>query len=266
MSKAAPKTSVYGNKYLLDISGLDKSYGGIKALHEISFGIKENSIVSIIGPNGAGKTTFINVATGMDAPDKGRVLFQGEDISDLPAYEIAYRGLGRTFQLEELFQGMTVIENVMVGRHTKSRSGLLKVGFNLPSAKREEEQIREKAFETLKMVGLENRALQLVSTLPLGERKLLGVARTLSMDPGLIMLDEPVGGLAAHEANRLTDMIYSLMDKGITFIIVEHNMPFVMNISQNIIVFNYGEKIAEGMPEDIRKNEDVIKAYLGEDY
>ena len=219
----------------------------------------------MIGPNGAGKTTFINVVTGIYAPDIGQVCFQGQDITGLPAYAIAYLGIGRTFQLEELFPSLTVLENAMVGCHTKSRCGMFSSGLRLPSAKTEEQRIREEAMENLKMIGLEHKASDSISSLPLGERKLVGIARALGIQPKLLMLDEPVGGLAAHEIEKLVKVIDILVNKGLTLFIVEHNMPFVMSVSERVIVLDGGRKIVEGPPHEVKTNERVIKAYLGEE-
>jgi branched-chain amino acid transport system ATP-binding protein len=250
---------------LLRASNVNKHFGGITALADVSFELKKGSINSLIGPNGAGKTTFINVVTGVHAPDSGEILFKGENIAGLPAHTIASKGIGRTFQLEELFAGLSVMENTLVGCHTQSSSGMLACGFSLPRARKEEKRLREIAIENLTFVGLEKRAQDPISKLPLGERKLVGVARALSMNPTLLMLDEPAGGLAAHEAKRLVDLIYMLVGKGLTIFIVEHNMPFVMSLSEQIIVLDEGTKIAEGPPEDVRANREVIRAYLGEE-
>ena len=249
----------------LDVQGISRHFGGIRALENVSFSLRRGSISSLIGPNGAGKTTFINVVTGIHLPETGRVYFQGEDIAGLPAHRIASKGIGRTFQLENLFGSLTVLENAMVGCHVRSASGMLSCGFSLPRARREEKEIRESALENLKVLGLEGRADEPVARLPLGERKLVGVARALSMRPDLLMLDEPVGGLDAHEITELTDMIHMLTDRGLTIFIVEHNMPFVMSLSEKVIVLDEGIKIAEGPPDEVRSNEEVIKAYLGEE-
>ena len=250
---------------ILDVQGVDKRFGGIQALDRVTFSVKEQAILSMIGPNGAGKTTFINVVSGMYSPDAGEVFFQGADIAGLPAHRIAAMGIGRTFQLEELFKSLTVLENVMVGCHPRTRAGLLACGFSLPSAGREERQMREDAMQDLAMVGLDHRAHDAISQLPLGERKLVGVARALAMKPKLLMLDEPAGGLAVHEVERLVKLLYVLLEHGLTLFVVEHNMPFVMSISEHVIVLDEGAKIAEGPPEEVRANEAVIKAYLGEE-
>lgn len=255
-----------GPDLILQASGVRKYFGGIHALEDVAFSVKAGAILSMIGPNGAGKTTFINVVSGIYAPDAGEIRFQGQDIAGLPAHLVAARGIGRTFQLEELFGSLSVLENVMVGCHTRMRAGMFAAGFSLPSMRREDRQMREEAMQDLAMVGLDGRAQNAISQLPLGERKLVGIARALAMKPTLLMLDEPAGGLAAHEVDRLVRLLYTLLDNGLTLFIVEHNMPFVMSISEHIVVLDEGAKIAEGPPGEIRANEDVIKAYLGEEH
>ncbi len=260
-----PALQTMEKQTLLDVAGLSKHFGGIRALHEVTFRLEENRIVSMIGPNGAGKTTLINVVTGVYLPSSGEVRFQREDIAGLPAHSIASKGIGRTFQLEELFGSLTVHENVLVGGHTRSRSGMLSCGFRAASARAEEKRMKEEAMEALAMVGLEDRAFHSISSLPLGERKLVGIARALCMKPRLLMLDEPVGGLAAHEIEKFLALIRTLAREGLTIFIIEHNMPFVMSISESVIVLDQGSKIAEGSPEEVRNNKRVIEAYLGEE-
>jgi branched-chain amino acid transport system ATP-binding protein len=231
----------------------------------VTFGVTKESIISMIGPNGAGKSTFINVVSGVYTPDAGEVHFEGEDVAGLPAHMMASKRLSRTFQLEELFGSLTVLENVMVGCHTCGSSGILSCGFSMPFARKEERRLHDEAMECLKEVGLEGRAYNSISELPLGERKLVGIARALAMKPKLLMLDEPAGGLAAHEVERLVKLINGLKAQGLTLFIVEHNMPFVMALSERIIVLDEGKKIADGTPDEVRNNERVIKAYLGEE-
>jgi branched-chain amino acid transport system ATP-binding protein len=250
---------------LLAIDGLSKHFGGIQALRGVTFRLEENRIVSLIGPNGAGKTTLINVVTGIYPASSGEVRFQRENIAGLPAHSIASRGIGRTFQLEELFGSLTVLENVMVGGHTRCRSGMLGCGFRGASARAEEKRVKDEAIEALVMVGLEDRALRSISSLPLGERKLVGIARALCMKPGFLMLDEPVGGLAGHEIEKFVALIRGLAKEGLTIFVIEHNMPFVMSISERVIVLDQGSKIAEGSPEEVKNNKRVIEAYLGEE-
>lgn len=266
--KTTDDTAPLGEKAapcLFSAKGIYKRFGGINALFDVTLQIERQQIISMIGPNGAGKSTFINVITGVYAPDEGNIQFQNNEIAGLQAHVISSLGIGRTFQLEELFPSLTVLENAMVGCHTRGRSGMFSSGFSLPRATREERKIRKKAMENLDMIGLAHRAEEAVFNLPLGERKLVGIARALGMGPKLLMLDEPVGGLAAHETERLKTVIQTLVSDGLTIFIVEHNMPFVMSISQRIVVLDGGRKIMEGPPNEVKNDKRVITAYLGEE-
>lgn len=253
------------NHPLLDVIKVSKSFGGIHALERVTFSLGKGKITSLIGPNGAGKTTFINVVTGIYAPLSGQIHFEGKKITGLSAHAIAGLGIGRTFQFVEPFPSLTVLENAMVGCHTRSQAGMLAVGLRLPSARAEQKRIRDEAIENLEIVGLEHRASSSISNLPLGERKLLGIARVLCMKPKLLMLDEPVGGLATHEIKKVVDLIDQLSERGLTIVFVEHNMPFVMSISDRVVVFDQGRKIAEGAPDEVKSDETVIRAYLGDE-
>ncbi len=223
-------------------------------------------IKAIIGPNGAGKTTLFNLMTGFLTPQEGRVIFKGEEIQGRPVHAIAALGVGRTFQLVQLFDHMTVLENVMVGRHRLSRAGLVAGALRLPGTRREEKEIYRQAWEALQFVGLTDRAHQSAATLPLGLKRLAEIARALAAAPTLLLLDEPASGLDAAETERLTEMILALRDQGITILLVEHDMSLTMEVAESIAVLNYGRLIADGPPRYVQKHPEVIAAYLGTDW
>jgi branched-chain amino acid transport system ATP-binding protein len=225
---------------------------------------KKDEISAIIGPNGAGKTTTLNVITGIYRATSGKVYFQENDISGLKPFHIAYLGITRTFQNVQIFPNMTVLENVLVGFHPKTSSGFISCLLNLPKVKMEEKYILNKAYDVLDFVQLADKMNSLSSSLAFAEQKRLEIARALAGDPEVILLDEPAAGLNVKETDEIGDLIIKIREKGTTIILVEHNMRVVMEISDKISVLNYGEKIAEGVSSDIRKNEKVIKAYLGE--
>lgn len=234
------------------------------AIWDFSFKVMHGQIKSIIGPNGAGKTTLFNIITGIFSSTGGTVQFKGKKINGERPHRIAKMGISRTFQTVDLFGNMTVLENVMVGRHVRTRMGLLRSGLRLPGVKNEEWCILEKAQERLNMVGLSRKANESASSLPLGEQKLVEVARALATDPQLILLDEPAAGLNETEMIRMAEIIRKIREQGVTVLLVEHHMDLVMGISDEIAVLNYGTKIAEGTPEEIKKDQKVIDAYLGE--
>jgi branched-chain amino acid transport system ATP-binding protein len=251
---------------LLDLQGLSMAFGGLMALSEITFGVPRGAIKAVIGPNGAGKTTLFHLITGFLEPLAGRITFEGQDIQGLPPHAIAGLGVARTFQLVQLFDHMTVLENVMVGRHRLTRTGLLGAALRLPGTRAEEEDIRRQAMECLKFVGLERRAQQPAAILPLGLKRLLEIARALAAAPTLFLLDEPASGLDSRETELLKDMILALKDRGLTMILVEHDMELTMEVADEIAVLNYGRLIADGPPRAVQKHPEVIAAYLGTDW
>jgi ABC-type branched-subunit amino acid transport system ATPase component len=251
---------------LLELRNLSLAFGGLQAVAEVSFVVPQGAVKAVIGPNGAGKTTLFHLVSGFLAPQEGRVIFQGEDIQGLPAHRIARRGVARTFQLVQLFDHMTVAENVMVGRHRLSRAGLLAGALQFPWTRAEEKVIRSKAMEALEFVGLAARAEQSAAILPLGLKRLLEIARALAAAPSLLLLDEPASGLDAVETERLKEMILALKERGLTTLLVEHDMGLTMEVADEIAVLNYGRLIADGPPRAIQKNPEVIAAYLGTDW
>jgi len=242
------------------------AFGGLQAVEQVSFVVPQGSIKAVIGPNGAGKTTLFNLVTGFLAPQQGRIVYEGREIQGLPAHRIARQGIARTFQLVQLFGHMTVLENVMVGRHRLSRSGLLAGALQFPWTRTEEKVIQTKALEALEFVGLGDRAYQPAAILPLGLKRMLEIARAWAAAPNLLLLDEPASGLDAVETERLKDLIIALREQGITILLVEHDMGLTMEVADEIAVLNYGKLIADGPPRVIQKNPEVIAAYLGTDW
>lgn len=254
-------------KKILEIDSVTKSFGGLMALTSVSFSVNEGQIKSLIGPNGAGKTTLYNIVTGVESPTEGTMRFFGERIDGLKPHVITEKGVARTFQNVELFENMSVIENVMLGRHARTHTGVLGGAFWLPSARSEEQAIFDRSMELLDFVRLKKRAHEDSAGLPFGLQRYLEIARALATEPKLLLLDEPASGLDSSESQSLGKLILKIRDTGITVLLVEHNMEVAMEISDEIVVLNYGMKIAEGTPRQIQDNPEVISAYLGdEDY
>ena len=250
---------------LLEARGVTKRFEGLVANRDVDFQLTQNSIVSIIGPNGAGKTTFFNLLTGIYAPTAGVITFDGSDITGFPPHEVAELGIARTYQNIRLFQNMTALANVQVGRHVRMRGQWFHAILGTASIRQEEETTRARARELLRLVGLRRRVEdELAKNLPYGDQRRLEVARALASDPKLLLLDEPTAGMNPGETRTMTEFIARLRhDLGLTILLIEHDMKVVMGVSERITVLDYGEKIAEGSPEEIRANPRVIEAYLG---
>jgi branched-chain amino acid transport system ATP-binding protein len=248
---------------LLSVRNVTKRYGGLVANHAVSFDVDEGTLFAIIGPNGAGKTTLFNTISGAVAPTSGDIVFDGDSIVGLPQADIAGRGLIRTYQLVQLFKELTVAENVMVGAHRMTQGGVGAALFRPPWVRRQERDLREKTKGILDFVGLSARADVLADHLPYGEQRLLEVARALAAAPRLLLLDEPAAGLNTGETEALAHMIQRVNGRGITVMLIEHDMGLVMRIAQRIAVIDFGRKIAEGTADEIRAHPDVIAAYLG---
>ncbi len=250
---------------MLELKGITQIFGGVTALSDVSFRLSANEITGIIGPNGAGKTTLFNIATGIYRQTSGQVIFEGKDISGIPTERLAALGMVRTFQNIELFGQMTVLENVMVGLHSRSTSGLFACSFKAPWAVREERRIRDEAYEWLRFVGIEQLADVEAANLPFGKGRMLEIARAMASKPRIFLMDEPAAGLNSQETLGLAALIRKIRDLGITVVLVEHDMELVMDICDRIVVLNLGQKLAEGTPRDIQDNPEVIAAYLGDD-
>lgn len=250
---------------LLEVCSISKAFGGVQALKDISFTVNRGEIFSVIGPNGAGKTTLFNLLTGVFTADTGAILFEGIDITTKKPFEIARLCIQRTFQNLQIFMNMSVLENVMVGCHSRTASGMLSACLRLPKILREEKAIRKWAYEALEFVGLKDVAEQPANILPYGHLKRLEIARSLAANPKLILLDEPAAGLNDTETLEMRSLIEEISKQGITVLLVEHNMSLVMECSHRILVLVYGECLTVGTPTEIQKDPRVIAAYLGDE-
>jgi branched-chain amino acid transport system ATP-binding protein len=254
---------------ILKIENLTLSFGGIRALNNVSFEVEKGAIYSIIGPNGAGKTTVFNCISGIYRPDEGKIFCKGEEITHLKPYQVARRGIGRTFQNIELFSHMSTMDNLMLGRHLRMKTGVWRGATFIhkgSKAAREEIENRGKVEEIIDFLELQASRNQFVINLPYGTRKLVELGRALALEPELILLDEPSAGMNMEEKGDLMFSIQDIRDDlGITVLLVEHDMNLIMDISDRILALNYGEKIAEGYPQEIQRHPEVLKAYLGEE-
>ncbi|ALV30533.1 ABC transporter ATP-binding protein [Pannonibacter sp. Q-1] len=251
---------------LLSIEGLGISFGGLKAVHDVSFALKPGEIVSVIGPNGAGKTTLFNMISGIYQPGAGKVKLNGEDVTGMPPHLLARRGMSRTFQNLQIFQQMSVLENVTAGFHLKERGSVLADLFALPASRRRSKAAEEGARALLKRAGLERAAEREAASLSYGSLKRLEIARALALSPKVLLLDEPAAGCNAVETEEIDHLIAEIAAAGTAILLVEHDMKMVMRISNHIVVLDHGEKIAEGDPAGISRNPAVIAAYLGADH
>lgn len=251
---------------LLNAKEINKSFGGLTAVNNIDFSLDEGQIASIIGPNGAGKTTFFNIISGYYNPDHGKIMFDGKDVTNFSPEKVAACGIARTFQNIRLFPDLMTVENVLVGMHLHLSSNLAQIVFNTRGVRAEEEKAYDKAYRLLQYAGLSGKETVLAKSLSYGDQRRLEVARALAVRPKLLLLDEPTAGMNPRETDEMKEFILQLRDeRKVTILLIEHDMKVVMGISDHITVLNYGEKIAEGTPQEIRDNPEVIKAYLGQE-
>jgi branched-chain amino acid transport system ATP-binding protein len=250
---------------MIEITGLTRYFGGLAAVNRLDFNINQGELVGLIGPNGAGKTTCFNLLTGFLRPTKGRVIFNGHNITGRNPHTIASKGIIRTFQATSVFRDFTVLQNIKIAYYLKSRAGFLESIINTPASQKKEDLISERAREMAQFVGLESVTDVPAKNLPHGYKRMLGIAIAMAAEPKLLLLDEPLSGMNSEEVSNAIEIISNIWRKGTTILLIEHNMRAAMSLCQRLIVLNFGKKIAEGTAEEIRNNKMVIQAYLGSD-